>query len=55
MFSLNLLNSVRKIFVITVNGLEPAIFCVKDQDATTALARHMLETGSLNSAQFMLQ
>ena len=35
-FSLNVfLNSVTKIFVITIKGLEPANSCVKDQDATT--------------------
>ena len=33
----------------------PATLCVRDQDATTAPARHMWETGSLNWAQFMLQ
>ena len=33
----------------------PATSCVRDQDATTASARHMWETGSLNQAQFMLQ
>ena len=32
-----------------------ATSCVRDQDATTAPARHMWETGSLNWAQFMLQ
>ena len=49
------LNSVTKIFVITVKGLELAIFCVRDQVATTVPARHVWETGSLNWAQFMLQ
>ena len=44
MFSLN---SVKNIFV-TVNGLEPATSCVREQDATTAPTRHMGETGSLN-------
>ena len=44
-----------KIFVITVKGLEPATSCVRDQDATTAPARHMWEIGSLNWAQFMIQ
>ena len=29
--------------------------CVRDQDATTTLTRHMWETGFLNWAQFMLQ
>ena len=33
----------------------PATSCVRDQDATTAPARHMLETGSLNWAKFILQ
>ena len=40
---------------MTLKGLEPATSCVRDQDATTAPARHMWETGSLNWAQFMLQ
>ena len=44
-----------KIFFITVEGLKPATSCVTDQDATTVLARHMWDTGSLHSAQFMLQ
>ena len=39
-FSLNSANSVTK-KLFTVNGLEPATSCVRDQDATTALARHM--------------
>ena len=38
MFSLN---SVTKIFVITVKGLELTTSCVRDQDATTVPARHM--------------
>ena len=61
-FSLNVfteftfsLSSVTKIFVITANGLKPATSCVRDQDANTAPARHMWETGSLNWTQFMLQ
>ena len=33
----------------------PFTSCVRDQDTTTAPARHMWETGSLNWAQFMLQ
>ena len=33
----------------------PATSCVRDQDATTAPARHMWETGSSKWAQFMLQ
>ena len=44
-----------KIFVFTLKGLEPTTSCVRDQDATIVPARHMLETGSLDSAQFMLQ
>ena len=41
-FFLNVsLNSVIKIFVVTINGLEPANSCVKDQDATTVPAAHM--------------
>ena len=41
MFSLNSLNSMTKIFVITVKGFEPTTSSVRDQDATTAPARHM--------------
>ena len=43
MFSLNSVNSVTKTFVITVKGLEPATQppLVRDQDATTAPARHI--------------
>ena len=41
-------------FVRYIKGLEPAASCVRDQDATTAPARHMWETGSLTWAQFML-
>ena len=41
MFALNSLSLVTKIFVITVKGLEPANFCVRDQDATTVPTRHM--------------
>ena len=44
-----------KIILITIKGLEPATFCVRDQDATTAPVRHMWETGSLSWSQFMLQ
>ena len=39
--SLNSANSVTKVFVITVKGLEPATSCVRDQDATTVQARHV--------------
>ena len=48
MFSLNSANSETKIIFITVKGLEPATSCVIDQDANTAPARHMSETGSLS-------
>ena len=34
-------NSVTKIFVITVKMLRSAASCIRDQDATTAPARHM--------------
>ena len=44
MFSLN---SVQKVFVITVKGLEPATSCVRDQDVTTVPARHIRDIGSL--------
>ena len=54
-FSLDSLNSVTKIFFITVKGLEPATSCARSQNATTVPARHMWETGSLNWPQFMLQ
>ena len=41
-FFLNVsLNSVTKIFVIKVKGLEPGISSVRDRDATTVPARHM--------------
>ena len=50
---LNSANSVTKIFVITVKGLEPATSYIRDHDTTTAPARHMYETGSLNWPQFM--
>ena len=53
--SLNSGNSVTRIFVITVKGLELAISCLRDQHATTAPARHLWKTGSLNWLQFMLQ
>ena len=51
--SLNSLNSVTKIFVITVKV--PATSCARDQDAITASERHIWETGSSNWSQFMLQ
>ena len=37
------------------NTCHPATSCVRDQDPTTVLARHMWETGSLIWAKFMLQ
>ena len=48
-FFLNVFTEFREIiFVITTKGLEPATSCVRDQDTTTAPARHMSDTGSLN-------
>ena len=44
-FSLNV--SLNSVTIIIVKGLEPAICCVRDQDAATAPARHMRETWSL--------
>ena len=41
MFSVNSLNFVTKIFVITVKRLEPTASCGRDQDVTTSPARHM--------------
>ena len=43
-----------KIFIITVKDLEPATSYVRDQGPTTAPARHMSESRSLNWDQFML-
>ena len=40
---------------LSLKGFEPATSCIRDQDATTAPARHMWKTVSLNWAQFMLQ
>ena len=40
---------------LSLKGLEPATSCVRDQDAITAPARQMWETGSLNWDKFMLQ
>ena len=58
-FFLNVFHWIQRIQwqkkLFTVKGLEPATSCVRDQDATTAPARHMWETGSLNWVQFMLQ
>ena len=56
------MNSVTKIFVIThvtVKGLEPAMSCVGDHDATAAPARHIREfisdlSDSMNSVKFLL-
>ena len=55
MFSVNSLNSVTKNLHYSKRIRTPAISCVRDQHATTAPAQHMWGTGSLNSAQFMLQ
>ena len=38
---MNSVNSVAKLFDITVKRLEPATSCVSDQDATTMPERHM--------------
>ena len=35
------MNSLTKIFVITVKGLKSATSCVRDQDATTVPTSHM--------------
>ena len=43
MFSLNSANSVKKIFVITVKGLQPAIPGVRDEDGT-ASKTHMRDS-----------
>ena len=42
-------------FLITVKGFEPANSCIRHQNASTAPAIHICETGSLNWPQFMLQ
>ena len=39
MFSLNSLNSVTKIFVITVKGLKLATSCMRDKNATVSCTR----------------
>ena len=41
MLSLNSLNSVIKIVVITVKGFKPANPCATDHDATTVQARYV--------------
>ena len=33
---------------LSLKGIKPATYCVRDQDATTAVPRHMRETRSLN-------
>ena len=43
MVSLNSVNPVTKIFVITVKGIEPATSCVRGQDAITVPARQICE------------
>ena len=49
-FSLNICHYSKR-----VRTCPPATSCAREQDATTAPARHMWETGSLNWAQFILQ
>ena len=44
-----------KKIVIILKVLEPATSCVRDQDVTTAPARHMWEIGTLKWVPFMLQ
>ena len=46
MFSLNLQNSLTKRFAL--KGLEPVVSSIRDQDVTSAPARHMYEKRSLN-------
>ena len=41
MFLLNSANSMTKVSVIKIKGLEPAISCVRDEDDTTAPVRLM--------------
>ena len=48
MFYFRTLNSVTQIFVITVKGFKYAKSWVRDRDATTVLARHVLESRYLN-------
>ena len=38
---LNVFTEFSEYFVLTVKGLKPATSCVRDQDASTAPARHM--------------
>ena len=33
---------------LSLKGLDPSTFCVRDQDATIVPARHMSETRSIN-------
>ena len=54
-FLLNVFTEFTDKKYLLLKGLEPATSCIRDQDATTAPARHVWETGSLNWAQFMLQ
>ena len=44
-----------KILVITVKGLEPATYYVRDQDATTLPAWHRQHRGSIHRVQFIIQ
>ena len=48
------MNSMTKIFVTRVKRLEPATYCVGNQDVIRVPAIHMWETGSLNRAEFMI-
>ena len=47
-FFLNVFTEFSDKKYLSLKGLEPATPCERDQAATTAPARHMCETGSLN-------
>ena len=56
-FFLNVFHWIQGLKIYDINRTRtchPATSCVRDQHDTTAPARHMWETGSLNQAQFML-
>ena len=58
-FSLNVFHWIQQIQWLNIYDIKrtrtchPATSCVRDQHDTTAPARHMWDTGSLNQAQFM--
>ena len=47
-FFLNVFTEFSDKKYLSLKGLKPATSCERDQDATTAPARHMCETGCLN-------